>query len=66
MRYIIVMLAAGTLCTSCEKELDFHYHDVEPQLVIEGCVTDEGTSVALTRTTPMDEPMNPAKSPMRR
>lgn len=61
MKYIIVMLAAGILCTSCEKELDFHYHDVEPQLVIEGCVTDEGTSVALTRTTPMDEPMNPAK-----
>ena len=39
MRYIIVMLAAGPLCTSCEKELDFHYHGVEPQLVIEGGVT---------------------------
>lgn len=46
------------LLTSCEKELDFKYHDVASQLVIEGNVTQDGTSVTLTYTTPMGEPMN--------
>lgn len=46
------------LLTSCEKELDFKYHEVESQLVIEGNVTQDGTTVALTYTTPMGEPMN--------
>lgn len=46
------------LLNSCEKELDFKYHDVESQLVIEGNVTQDGTTVTLTYTTPMGEPMN--------
>ncbi|MCH5239030.1 MAG: DUF4249 domain-containing protein [Muribaculaceae bacterium] len=40
---------------SCEKELDFKYHYVEPQLVIEGVLSTEGIKVSLTTTTPMDE-----------
>ena len=46
------------MLSSCEKELDFHYHEVEPQLVIEANLTQEGTTVLLTETTPMDEAMN--------
>ena len=43
------------LLVSCEKELDFKYHVIEPQLVIEGILSQEGVMVSLTNTTPMDE-----------
>lgn len=43
---------------SCEKELDFHYHHVESQLVVEGSTSATGTTVSLTRTCPMDEAMD--------
>ncbi|MCH5241540.1 MAG: DUF4249 family protein [Muribaculaceae bacterium] len=43
------------LLLSCEKELDFKYHVIEPQLVIEGILSQEGVMVSLTNTTPMDE-----------
>lgn len=58
MKRIIPILTIMPLLASCEKELDFHYHDVDPQLVIEGSVTASGTIVTLTVTTPMDEPMD--------
>ena len=44
------------LFTSCEKELDFKYHDVESQFVIEASLTSEGSVVKLSYTTPMDQP----------
>ncbi len=44
--------------TSCEKELDMKYHDIEPLTVIEGVLTQEGIRVSITMTTPMDEPMD--------
>lgn len=47
------------LFLSCEKELDFKYHDVEPQLVIEGILNQEGVKVTLTNTTPMDDKIQP-------
>ena len=43
------------LLVSCEKELDFRYHVIEPELVIEGTLSQEGVMVSLTNTTPMDE-----------
>ncbi|MDE6835901.1 MAG: hypothetical protein K2J03_02965, partial [Muribaculaceae bacterium] len=43
--------------TGCEKELDFKYHDLESPLVIEATLSQEGSNVRLTHTTPMDEPM---------
>lgn len=43
---------------SCEKELDFKYHDIEPLTVIEGELTSEGARIGITYTTPMDEPMD--------
>lgn len=49
-------LAVGL--TSCEKELDFEYHDIEPLTVIEGYINQDGSSIRITHTTPMDEPMN--------
>lgn len=55
----ILSLCALTVCvTSCEKELDFKYHDIDPITVIEGELTPDGIRVGITLTTPMDEPMN--------
>ncbi|MDE5807346.1 MAG: DUF4249 domain-containing protein [Muribaculaceae bacterium] len=54
----IAALLAGIFFASCEKELDFKYHDIDPILVIEGALTQDGAEVSLTLTTPMDEPMN--------
>lgn len=62
MRKFLPLLGIAAMMVSCEKELDFHYNDVEPQLVIEGRTTREGTSVKITLTTPMDEPLN--KTPL--
>lgn len=47
------------MMVSCEKELDFDYHDVEPQLVVEGILDHSGISVTLTETTPMDDKIEP-------
>ncbi|MDE5975288.1 MAG: hypothetical protein K2G69_01925, partial [Muribaculaceae bacterium] len=44
--------------SGCEKELDFDYHEVESPLVIEATLSQEGSSVRLTHTTPMGEPMD--------
>ena len=43
---------------SCEKELDFKYHDIDPITVIEGVLTLDGPLIATTLTMPMDEPMD--------
>lgn len=43
---------------SCEKELDFKYHDIPALPVIEAELTPEGAKVALTMTTPMADPMD--------
>ena len=43
---------------SCEKELDFKYHKVESQFVIEGTLDEEGAKISLSYTIPMDEPFN--------
>ncbi len=49
------------LTTSCEKELDIDYHDIEPLTVIEATLTPDGARVGITLTTPMDEPMNTSR-----
>ena len=46
------------IMTSCERVIDFDYHDIEPLTVIEGQLTSEGARIAITLTTPMDEPMD--------
>lgn len=56
-KYLICAAMTAAL-VSCEKEIDFDYHEISPLLVIEGAVSENGTKVALTNTTPMDEPMD--------
>lgn len=51
----VAMIAA---MTSCEKEIDFTYHDIPEQPVIEGLLTQDSISVRLTNTVPTDEPFN--------
>ena len=46
------------LLTSCEKELEIRYHDIDPLTVIEAELTPDGARVGITMTTPMDEPMD--------
>lgn len=52
-----LVLLPSAFLASCEKELDFEYHDIDPKLVIQGAVTQHGAYVTLTETTPMDEPL---------
>lgn len=52
------MMFMMLMFSSCEKELDFDYHDIEPLTVIEAELTPDGAKVGITYTTPMDEPMN--------
>ncbi|MDE5870912.1 MAG: DUF4249 domain-containing protein [Muribaculaceae bacterium] len=55
-------ITIGALCvfllSSCEKVIDFDYHDIEPLTVIEGELTSGGARIGITFTTPMDEPMD--------
>lgn len=55
---LLILIIGVTLFSSCEKELDFKYHDVDSQLVIEGLLSDSGCDLRLTYTTSMDEAMN--------
>lgn len=48
------------LFCGCESEIDMEYHEIEPLPVIEATLTDDGASVLITYTTPMNEPMNNA------
>ena len=62
MKFNILCIKVSVLClllfASCEKELDFKYHDIDPLTVIEAELTSEGARVGITLTTPMDEPMD--------
>ncbi len=51
---IVVLIASA----SCEREIDFNYRDIDPINVIEARLTSAGITVVITRTTPMDEPMD--------
>lgn len=54
-------LFAIVLCmalSGCKKELDIEYKDIAPITVIEGEVNQNGATVRITMTTPMDEPMD--------
>lgn len=58
--YISILSAVclTLLLSSCEKELDFKYKDIEPLTVIEAEITPQGARAGITLTTPMDEPMD--------
>ncbi len=55
--YVITVISAVAL-PSCEKEIDFKYHDIDPLPVIEANLTPQGMRVGITYTTPMGEPMD--------
>ncbi len=57
MRIHILIFTLAFLLVSCEKELDFKYHDVESQLVIEATLSEAEAIVSLTNTIPMDDPL---------
>lgn len=60
MKPLYIFLLA--LCAiSCSRNIDFDYLEIEPLTVIEATLTPDGARVAITRTTPMDEPMNKAR-----
>lgn len=57
IRHILIIIAAVCL-QSCSKDLDIDYKDIDPILVIEGQLSLQGSSVRITMTTPMAEPMD--------
>lgn len=55
---VYAMVPCAVTMTSCEKDIDIDYHDISPLPVIEATISQEGTRVSITYTTPMDEPMD--------
>lgn len=58
MKHWIISITAILLLASCEKELDFKYHDIPTIPVIEALLTQNEARVSLTNTTPMNEPLD--------
>ncbi len=56
-KYIIPTVCLLGL-SSCTKDLDIEYHDIEPLTVIEAELNPDGIRVRIGLTTPMDEPMD--------
>lgn len=58
LRYIFLYFMIMLILPSCEKEIHFDYIDIDPLPVIEATLSQDGARIAITMTTPMDEPMN--------
>ena len=50
MRKILYFMIPVALLTACTKEIDFDFNEIDPLVVIEGKVTNEGRSVLITRS----------------
>lgn len=50
MRKILYIILSVMALAACTKTIDFDFHEVEPIVVIEGRVTNEGTSVMITHS----------------
>ena len=48
-------LSSLLLLTSCEKEIDLDYHQVDPIYVVEASVSNNGTEVRISQTNDMDD-----------
>lgn len=48
MRRILYIILSAMALTACKKEIDFDFNEVDPIVVIEGRVTNEGTAVRIT------------------
>jgi hypothetical protein len=51
---MLVLLTMTAVC-SCEHEIDFDYPTSAPQVVFDGCISNEGVYVAISRTRPMND-----------
>lgn len=58
MYKLLYFFLVSLLLVSCKKDLDFEYHKINPILVIEGQLSQNGCEVRLTNTTPMNEYMD--------
>ena len=50
MKKILYMLLAVMSLTACKKEIDFDFNEIDPIVVIEGKVTNEGSTVVICRS----------------
>lgn len=50
MKKILYMLLAVMSLTACKKEIDFDFNEIDPIVVIEGKVTNEGSTVVIGRS----------------
>lgn len=59
MRKIIYFILTITALTACKKEIPFDYNEVEPVVVVEGRVTNEGAWVVITRSRSVTDSVQP-------
>ncbi|MDE6272527.1 MAG: DUF4249 domain-containing protein [Muribaculaceae bacterium] len=58
--FVVGIISLSFCLISCEKELDFKYHDIPPLTVIEAQVTPEKATCQVSLTVPMDSPLSEA------
>ena len=51
----LIYIINGLFLVSCEKEIDIDYHDADMRYVVEGYVSNTGTTVRISHTQPMDD-----------
>ena len=54
-RILISLLLIPLLLTSCKKDIDIDYHQVEPLYVVEASVSNKGMQARISRTNNMDD-----------
>ena len=59
MRKLLYIILTALTVTACKKEIDFDFHEVDPIIVIEGRVTNEGTSVMITPSRLVTDSVRP-------
>ena len=59
MRKILYIILSIVALTSCKKEIDFDFNEIEPLVVIEGRVTNEGTKVQITPSRSVTDSIRP-------
>lgn len=63
MKKLTSIITLLFLLASCEKEIDIHYHEIAPMVVIEGQVTNEGTEVSVRRSRSVTDSVQGASLP---
>ena len=55
MRKILYIILPVMALTACKKEIDFDYNEIDPIVMVEGRVTNEGTTVMITKSRNMTD-----------